>query len=81
MQTDLSPDTIAAIQQTGLIIMLLPILLCCILLAFAVYQLAQAHLAERAAAQARKPNRYMQARAQAAMRYTARRSNLTIDHE
>lgn len=73
--------TCASIANTGLIIMLLPLLLCGLLLAFACYQLIQAHIAERAAAHARKPNRYMQARAEAAERYTRSRANLTIDHE
>lgn len=77
----MQPDTIASINELGLIIMLLPILLCLLLLGFATYQLAAAHIAERAAAHARKPNRYMQARADAAMRYTRRRANITIDHE
>ncbi len=68
------------IAATGLIIMLLPMLACLILLAFASAALIRAHIAERAASHARKPNRYMQARAASAKRYTASRANLTIDH-
>lgn len=51
------------IQQIGLMVMLLPMLAMLILLGFALYQLAVAHVAEREARNSRKPNRYMQNKA------------------
>lgn len=50
------------IQQIGMLVMLLPSLAMLILLAFAVYHLAVASLAEREQRNSRKPNKWVAAK-------------------